>query len=107
MGALSRVLRAQDAVPKREAEGAGMIGIVDVGGGLRGIFGAAVFDRCLDEGVAFDYVLGVSAGSGNAVAFLAGQRGRNRLFYTEYAARKGWWPPTLPTAPPCTSTRRT
>lgn len=38
--------------------------------------------------MAFDYVLGVSAGSGNAVAFLAGQRGRNRLFYTEYAARK-------------------
>ncbi len=64
-----------------------MTGIIDVGGGLRGIYGAGALDRCLDEGVSFDVCLGVSAGSANLAAFLAGQRGRNYRFYTEFAAR--------------------
>ena len=42
-----------------------MIGCIDVGGGLRDIYGAGVFDRLLDDGVTFDYCLGVSAGSAN------------------------------------------
>lgn len=29
-------------------------GIIDVGGGLRGIYGAGVLDRCMEEGVQFD-----------------------------------------------------
>lgn len=64
------------------------VGVIDVGGGLRGVFGAGVLDRCLDEGVKFGACVGVSAGSGNMVAYLAGQRGRNRLFYTRYPQRK-------------------
>ena len=40
-----------------------MIGIVDVGGGLRGIYGAGVFDRLMDQNIVFDYQIGVSAGS--------------------------------------------
>lgn len=63
-------------------------GIVDVGGGLRDIYGAGVLDRCLDEGIRFDLCIGVSAGSANLASFLAGQRGRNYTFYTEYAFRK-------------------
>ena len=63
-------------------------GIVDVGGGLRDIYGAGVLDRCLDEGLHFDVCIGVSAGSANLASFLAGQRGRNYKFYTEYAFRK-------------------
>ena len=63
-------------------------GIVDVGGGLRDIYGAGVLDRCLDEGIHFDLCIGVSAGSANLAAYLAGQRGRNYKFYTEYAFRK-------------------
>ena len=63
-------------------------GLVDVGGGLRGIYAAGVLDRCLDDGVCFDLAIGVSAGSANVGAFLAGQRGRNYRFYTEYAFRK-------------------
>ena len=62
--------------------------IIDVGGGMRGIYATGVFDRCLDDGVTFDLGIGVSAGSANLASFLAGQRGRNFLFYTEYAARK-------------------
>lgn len=65
-----------------------MTGIIDVGGGLRGIYGAGVLDRCMDDGIRFDVCIGVSAGSANMAAFLAGQRGRNYRFYTEYAARR-------------------
>ena len=36
-----------------------MTGVIDVGGGLRGIYGAGVFDRCIDDGVKFDYCIGV------------------------------------------------
>ncbi len=64
------------------------IGIIDIGGGLRDIYGAGVFDRLLDDGVTFDYCLGVSAGSANVASFLAGQRGRNYRFYIEYSKRK-------------------
>ena len=62
-------------------------GIIDVGGGLRGSFGAGVMDRCLDDGVSFDYGIGVSAGSANVSSFFAGQKGRNYIFYTEYTFR--------------------
>ncbi len=65
-----------------------MIGIIDVGGGLRDIYGAGVFDRLLDDGVQIDYCIGVSAGSANCASFVARQRGRNLPFYTEYSARK-------------------
>ncbi len=64
------------------------IGIIDIGGGLRDIYGAGVFDRLMDDGVQFDYCLGVSAGSANIASFLAGQRGRNYRFYIEYSGRK-------------------
>ena len=63
-------------------------GIVDVGGGMRGIFAAGVFDYCMDQNIGFDLVIGVSAGSANAASFLAGQRGRNYRFYTEYSFEK-------------------
>lgn len=62
-------------------------GIVDVGGGFRGIYAAGVFDYCIDRDIWFDLVIGVSAGSANAASYLAGQRGRNYKFYTEYAFR--------------------
>lgn len=63
-------------------------GVIDVGGGLRGIYAAGVFDYCLDAGVTFDIGIGVSAGSANIAAYLAGQKGRNYLFYTDYSFRK-------------------
>lgn len=65
-----------------------MTGIIDVGGGLRGIYGAGVLDRCMDDGIGFDLCIGVSAGSANMAAFLGGQKGRNYRFYTEYARRE-------------------
>ncbi len=65
-----------------------MIGIVDVGGGTRGIYGAGIFDYCLDQGIRFDLVIGVSAGSANGASYIAGQRGRNYRFYNDYAFRE-------------------
>ena len=63
-------------------------GIVDVGGGLRGVYAAGVFDRCMDENIQFDVCIGVSAGAANAASYLAGQRGRNYVFFTDYTFRK-------------------
>ena len=63
-------------------------GIIDVGGGLRGIYGAGVLDRCLEEGIHFDCCIGVSAGSANMTSYVAGQHGRNKPFYDEYSFRK-------------------
>ena len=65
-----------------------MIGIIDVGGGLRDIYGSGVFDYLLDEGIYFDYCIGVSAGSANCASYVARQRGRNKTFYLDYSLRK-------------------
>lgn len=64
------------------------IGIIDVGGGFRGIYATGVLDYCQDNGIEFDLALGISAGSANLASFLARQRGRNYTFYTDYAFRK-------------------
>lgn len=64
-----------------------MIGIVDVGGGMRGVFGCGVTDFLLDNGITFDYCLGVSAGSANLVSYVSKQRGRNYRYYTKYSLR--------------------
>ena len=64
------------------------IGVIDVGGGTRGIFGAGVLDFCMDNGIHFDHFVGVSAGSANGASYIAGQKGRNLVFYNEYAFRK-------------------
>ncbi len=65
-----------------------MTGIIDVGGGMRDIYGAGVLDYCLDNNINFDLCIGVSAGSANLASFLAGQKGRTYHFYAEYASRK-------------------
>ncbi len=63
-------------------------GVIDVGGGLRGVYAAGVLDYCMEQDIQFDLGIGVSAGSANMAAFAAGQKGRNYKFYTEYAFRK-------------------
>lgn len=65
-----------------------MTGLIDVGGGMRGTYGAGVLDCFLDYGIEFDYCIGVSAGSGNLASFLAKQRERGLRFYTVHAADK-------------------
>ena len=64
------------------------IGVIDVGGGFRGIYAAGVLDFCIDQKITFDLGIGISAGSANLASYAAGQKGRNFLFYTVYGFRK-------------------
>ncbi len=64
------------------------IGVVDVGGGYRGVYATAIFDYCLDNDIQFDLGIGVSAGAANIVSYAAGQKGRNHVFYSVYGLRK-------------------
>ena len=65
------------------------IGLLVEGGAQRGIFSAGVLDAFLEENYnPFEVVYGVSAGSTNAAAFIAGMKGRNYRVYTEYNTRK-------------------
>ena len=54
------------------------------GGGMKCAYGAGVLDAFMENGIHFDYVIGVSAGAANGASFLAGQIGRNRRFYTDH-----------------------
>ena len=51
-------------------------GLVLEGGGSRGVFSSGVLDYLQEQGVTFDYCVGVSAGAGNAMNFKSGQTGR-------------------------------
>ena len=64
------------------------IGLIDVGGGLRDIFGVGVFDYILDEDIFINYLVGISAGSGNVITYLSKQKGRNYKSYMHYSKRK-------------------
>ena len=63
-------------------------GVIDVGGGFRGIYATGILDYCQDNALTFDLGIGISAGNANLASFISRQRGRNYVFYTEYAFRK-------------------
>ncbi len=65
-----------------------MIGIIDIGGGLRGIYTCGIYDYLLDNNIKIDYCLGVSSGAANLINYVAGQRGRTKRFYQEYSFEK-------------------
>lgn len=65
-----------------------MVGIMDVGGGLRGNYVSGIIDYLIDNSVDIEYCLGVSAGSANLITYIAGQRGRLKSFYEEYSFEK-------------------
>ena len=66
------------------------IGLVLEGGGMKCAYSAGVLDCFLEDGIQFDYLIGVSAGSANGVSYLAGQKGRNKRFYTEHLNDKDY-----------------
>lgn len=51
-------------------------GLILEGGACRGIFTAGVLDRLMENGIYFPYVIGVSAGGGNAMSYCSRQIGR-------------------------------
>lgn len=63
------------------------IGVIDVGGGQRAVYGAGVFDYLMEQNIQFDRTYGISAGAANVTNFLAGQHGRTIKYYTEYCLR--------------------
>ena len=65
-----------------------MVGIIDIGGGLRGIYTSGIYDYLLDNNIKINYCLGVSSGSANLINYVAGQRGRTKKFYQEYSFEK-------------------
>lgn len=54
------------------------IGMVLEGGALRGLFTAGALDYLLEQNIQFDYIVGVSAGAGNMMNYISGQKGRTR-----------------------------
>jgi len=56
------------------------------GGGTRGFYSAGVFEAFMDAGVMFPYIIGVSAGSANALSYISGQHGRNRQIVEYYVS---------------------
>lgn len=64
------------------------LGLIDVGGGLRGAYAIGILEYCLENNIKFDCCIGVSAGSSNLINFLAGHKKRNYRNYFDYAFRK-------------------
>lgn len=58
------------------------VGLILEGGAFRGMFTAGVLDCLMQQNITFPYVIGVSAGAGNAANFVAGQIGRTRRVIT-------------------------
>lgn len=65
-----------------------MVGIVDVGGGMRGVYSSGVYDYLMEKDIIVDLCIGVSAGSANLITYIAGQKRRTLEFYREYPKRK-------------------
>lgn len=60
------------------------VALVLEGGGTRGFYSAGVFEAFMDAGIMFPYIASVSAGSANALSYIAGQPGRNRQVVEHY-----------------------
>lgn len=58
------------------------------GGGTRCCYTGGVLDAFLDAGILFPYVVGVSAGAGNALSYLSGQLGRNKVIALHHVVEK-------------------
>ncbi len=67
------------------------IGLIVEGGGMKCAYSAGILDAFLGDNIEFDYCIGVSAGSANAASYLAGQKGRNKRFYTDHINEPGYF----------------
>ena len=60
-------------------------GIVFEGGAVRTVYSCGVMDAFIEQGIDFDYLVGVSAGIAYGVSFISKQFGRNRELLMKYA----------------------
>lgn len=49
-------------------------GLVVEGGGMKCAYNAGILDAFLDQGITFDYCIGVSGGAGNVASFMPDRR---------------------------------
>ncbi len=68
-----------------------MPGLVLEGGTFRPVFSCGVMDALLDNGIMFDYVIGVSAGITYAASYLSRQRERNINILRQYRGDKRYF----------------
>lgn len=66
----------------------GQTALVLEGGGMRGVFTSGVLDWMIDHGITFPYLVGVSAGSSNALSFASHQRGRGKYIFADLQAER-------------------
>lgn len=59
-------------------------GLILEGGGQRGIFTAGVLDIFMENGITFDGVIGVSAGSIHGCSYMSNQKGRSIRYNKKY-----------------------
>ena len=59
-------------------------GLVLEGGAMRGLFSAGVMDVLMERGVAFDGIIGVSAGAAFGCNYKSGQIGRVLRYNTRF-----------------------
>ncbi len=61
---------------ERKGDKALKTGLILEGGAVRGIFTSGVLDRLMENDIYFPYIIGVSAGGGNAMSYVSRQKGR-------------------------------
>lgn len=66
----------------------GHTALVLEGGGMRGVFTSGVLDWLIDHDITFPYLVGVSAGSSNALSYASHQRGRGKYIFADLQAER-------------------
>lgn len=65
-------------------------GLVLEGGAMRGIYTAGVLDVFLEQGIAADGVIGVSAGAIHGCCYVSRQHGRSIRYYSKYCGSRNF-----------------
>ena len=61
------------------------VSLVLEGGGMRGVYTAGVLDVFNENNIIFPVTYGISAGACNALSYISGQKGRNKVILQEGA----------------------
>ena len=59
-------------------------GLILEGGAMRGLFSAGIMDVMMENGIAYDGVIGVSAGAAFGCNYISGQIGRSIRYNLKY-----------------------
>ena len=63
-------------------------GLILEGGAMRGLFSAGIMDVMMENGIAYDGVIGVSAGAAFGCNYISGQIGRSIRYNLKYCRDK-------------------